>query len=328
MTRRSPQQSRSTAANPAARRGYGELSEGMRYILLGGVAVLAVAVLGVVVYQVYINLFPSNPLVLRVGDREVHYDYFAARLGRLVEEQGGLVPGQNPLPLGQVQLDAIIEEEILLQSLDDAGITVSDTEVQEEIETRIGAEEATDFEAYRRGLIEELEDFGLSEEEYRRLVTAQLARNKLEEKFQAEIGDVAPQARFHRLNLTSQEDADAARERLLAGDEFADVALEFDPTAVEPESGPDWVTIGAQGEDVSAALEQLEPDEVSEPISTGAGFVVVQMIEKQTRPIDESDRTALASARFIEYIQAREEELGVVDELSDEELADAFAEAL
>jgi parvulin-like peptidyl-prolyl isomerase len=72
----------------------------------------------------------------------------------------------------------------------------------------------------------------------------------------------------------------------------------------------------------------LEPDEVSEPIPTGAGFIVIQMVEKQTRPIDESDRTALASARFIEYIQGREEELGVVDELSDEELADAFAEAL
>lgn len=328
MSRRSSAPPSAPPPRPTARREGNELGEGTRYILVGGVALLGVAVLAVIGYLVYQSLFASNPVVLRVGDDEIRHDYFSARLAAYIEEQGGAVPGQNILPFGQTVLDDIAEEEVLLQSLDDQGLTVTDEEVDAEIESRIGIGREEDFAIFRAGLEQELVDSRLSEDEYRHVVRAELARTKLAEHFLAEVGETAVQARFHRLNLVTEADAEMARERLMEGEEFATIALELDPTAVEPEDGPDFVVLQTLETEVREALEELEPDEVSEPLAVEDRFVVVQLLEREVRPIEEGQSAMIGAARLAVFIEEQAEVIGVEEDLSDEELIDALEEAL
>jgi parvulin-like peptidyl-prolyl isomerase len=329
MTRAKPKsQSRQSTRSqrPTASRESGsELGEGTRLFLLVGVGVLVVAVLGVIGYLVVSSLFPSNPVVMRVGDDEVRLNYYSARLETFTNEQGaGLTDPNQLFPLGHVLIEEIAEERVLLQSLDDRGISVSDEEVQQQIELTVGASPESAFQLYRSGLTEELDNLNLSEGEYREMVRAQLARTKLQEQFQAEVGETAPQARFHRLDPTSREDAEEAQRRLEEGEDFAQIALDLSPQSIEPESGPDWVTVGTLDRPIRDAIDGLEADAVSDPIQTDIGFTVVQLLEKQARPLEESDKSALATALFNQYIEDRKEELGFVDDLSDDELTDAF----
>lgn len=313
---------------PTARRESNELGEGTRYILIGGVALLAVAVLGVIGYLVFQSLFASNPVVLRVGDDEIRHDYFTARLGAYIEQQGGAVPGENILPFGQTVLDDIAEEEVILQSLDDVGLSVTEEEIDAEIESRVGISREEDFAIFRAGLEQELVESRLSEDQYRHVVAAELGRSKLAEHFLNQIGETAEQARFHRLNLVTEADAEAARERLAAGEDFAAIALDLDPTAVEPEDGPEFVVLDTLETEVREALQELEPDEVSEALSVEDRFVVVQLLERAVRPIEEGQRSTIGAAQLAVFIEEQAAAIGVEEDLSDEELIDALEEAL
>jgi parvulin-like peptidyl-prolyl isomerase len=328
MSRRRSAPPTAPPPRPTARRETGELGEGTRYILIGGVALLGVAVFAVIGYLVYQSLFNSNPVVLRVGDEEVHHDYFTARLASYIEEQGGTVPGENILPFGQTVLDDIAEEEILLQSLEGEGLSVTDDEVDAEIQQRIGVTKEEDFALFRAGLEAELVDSRLSEDQYRHVVRAELARSKLAEHFLAQIGETAEQARFHRLNPVTEADAEAARERLLAGEDFAAIALDLDPTAVEPEEGPEFVVLQTLEEEIREALAELEPNEVSEPILIRDRYAVLQLLEREVLPIEEGQRPTIGAAALAVFIEDQAEVIGVEEDLSDEELVDALEEAI
>jgi parvulin-like peptidyl-prolyl isomerase len=292
------------------------------------VSLLGLAVVGVIGYLVFQSLFSSNPVVLRVGDEEIRHDYFTARLASYIEQQGGAVPGENILPYGQTVLDDIAEEEVILQSLDDNGLSVSEEEIDAEIEGRIGVTRKEDFALYRAGLEQELVDSKLSEDEYRHVVRAELARTKLADKFVAEVGETAEQARFHRLNLVTEADAETARQRLMAGEEFAAIALELDPTAVEPEDGPEFVVLQTLEAEIREAIADLEPNEVSEPLLVRDRFAVIQLLEKAVRPIEEGAQSEIAGANLAVYIEDQAEAIGVEEDLSDEELVDALEEAI
>lgn len=317
-----------TARPPAPRREGGQLGEGTRYVLIGGVALLALAVVGIIGFLLVREAFPSNPVVLRVGEEEVRQDYYTSRLRQFVAQQPNALAAGNFRPLGDVLLQQIADEEVLLQSLDDIEIEVTDEEVQAEIDSRIGAGRQEDFEAYRQGLRDELEAFELSEDQYRSVVRRALAQQELEVRFTEDIGESASMARFHRLDLASREDAEEARQRLLDGDEFTEVALELAPTNIEPEDGPEFALVEVQSLEVQEAINSLEPDAVSEVIETDNGFIVIQLIEQQVRPLSDSEKTSLAQSRYANYIDMRAEELGVEEDLSDDELADAFTEVL
>jgi parvulin-like peptidyl-prolyl isomerase len=292
------------------------------------VSLLGLAVVGVIGYLVFQSLFSSNPVVLRVGDEEIRHDYFTARLASYIEQQGGAVPGENILPYGQTVLDDIAEEEVILQSLDDNGLSVGEEEIDAEIEGRIGVTREEDFALYRAGLEQELVDSKLSEDEYRHVVRAELARTKLADKFVAEVGETAEQARFHRLNLVTEADAETARQRLMAGEEFAAIALELDPTAVEPEDGPEFVVLQTLEAEIREAIADLEPNEVSEPLLVRDRFAVIQLLEKAVRPIEEGAQSEIAGANLAVYIEDQAEAIGVEEDLSDEELVDALEEAI
>lgn len=296
--------------------------------MIGGVALLCLSVVGIIGYLIFDSVFASNPVVLKVGDKEIRHDYFSARLEAFINQQGGALAQENLLPLGQVLLDDIAEEEVLLQSTDDLGISISDEDVQTEIETRIGATPETDFSAYRLGLEGELETSNLNEDQYRHIVEAELARTRVQEKFASEVGVTTLQARFHRLSVVTEEDAGAARQRLIDGEDFAEIALELDPTAVEPEDGPEFQTIDTQEIEIQDALRELEPDEVSEPIAIDDRFLVIQLLEREARLLDPGDAEVIATTRVTRYLEMRREEVGVEEDLSEEELIDAFEKAL
>ncbi|MPZ23449.1 MAG: hypothetical protein GEU28_07870 [Dehalococcoidia bacterium] len=329
-----------TTPRPRADRGSApvEYGEGTRLILVGGVAILAIAVIGVIGYLLVRSLFPSNPVVLRVGDEDIRLNYYAARLETFLVQQGGLTDINQVLPIANILLQDIAQEEIILQSLDEAGVEVTDDDVQIEIERRIGVTEEEDFARYRQGLIDELDRASLNEDQYRHLVSAELARTRMQDTFQQEQVQetvipflpplsFGPHASFNQLNLGTEEEAADARQRLLDGEDFTTVALELDPAAVPPESGSPFQPVFILDQAVQDAIETLEAEAISDVLETSLGFSVVQLIDKGPHLLSEGDHAGIAQSRFDEFLEERREAIGVEEDLSDSEIVDAFEKA-
>lgn len=82
------------------------------------------------------------------------------------------------------------------------------------------------------------------------------------------------------------------RERILAGESFADLAREFsDDTGSALKGGDlDWSVPGKFVEEFEAVVEHIEPNQISEPFKTQFGWHIVEVIERRDQDFSEEIR--------------------------------------
>jgi peptidyl-prolyl cis-trans isomerase C len=92
-----------------------------------------------------------------------------------------------------------------------------------------------------------------------------------------------PRLRARHLLVASPEEADAARERIQGGDEFAVVAAEVSLDPGSSESGGDlgWFTEGMMVESFEQAAFQAQVGEVVGPVESQFGWHVLQVTDSQ-----------------------------------------------
>lgn len=101
--------------------------------------------------------------------------------------------------------------------------------------------------------------------------------------------------------LTSEEQAlETARElrrRLLAGEDFAQLAKEYSDDKASAVDGGDlgWVSPGQMVPEFEQALAKLEPGTISEPVKSGFGWHLIQVLER--RQHDDTDEFTRNQAR-------------------------------
>lgn len=130
---------------------------------------------------------------------------------------------------------------------------------------------------------------------------------------------------FHAAHILVREDAerDAVVAALAEGRDFADVAREFSADGTAQNGGDlGWFAAGMMIPDFQAAVETLEPGQVSEPVQTRFGWHVIKLFETRDAavpPLDDvrDELVAQIQREASRALIASLREAGTVEDLSE-----------
>ncbi len=257
-------------------------------LLLGVIAVLVVAV---IILAVMLIQQPSaepaveqGEVVATVNGEEINRD----ELFEAMYAQGG-----------REVLDQVITRKLITQLAEDKGISVSEDELEEEIQNIIdesfqGAEEQ--FEMI-------LEQYGISMEAFREdarlnLLVRKLAMEEIDiseeaaEQFFEEnrhLFDTEEEVEARHILVESREEAVEVMALLDEGEDFADLAAEYSTDASNKDDGGDlgFFGRGMMVDEFEEAAFSLETGEVGGPVETTFGFHIIEVTDR--REAEETD---------------------------------------
>jgi parvulin-like peptidyl-prolyl isomerase len=198
-------------------------------------------------------------------------------------------------------LSTLISIEIVADLAEEEGVEVTDEELDEAYEEQVALYEeqaATsgqdpDFTAF-------LDTIGLSEEEYRDLIVADVVRREaLTAQYSEEVTDEAvreaydeqaePQVDARHILVETEEEADDAIARIEGGEDFAEVAADVSLDG----SGEDGGNLGVAPPsryvpEFAAAVTDAPLNELIGPVETQFGFHVIEVLENvEPAPFEE-----------------------------------------
>jgi peptidyl-prolyl cis-trans isomerase C len=142
-----------------------------------------------------------------------------------------------------------------------------------------------------------------------------ITQELLQQAYQDRFSDApeTPEFRAAHLLVATEDEANAAKAQLDAGEAFADVAAAVS-TDVTSANGGDlgWFGAGAMVEEFETAVMALEIDEISDPFETQFGWHIVTLTDQRARP-------APTFEQVVQQLSAELQEAAVIaylDELS------------
>lgn len=286
---------------------------------LGAVVVVVVAVIAVFgYYQTQVR--PKGETVIQVGDRSFSLRYLERRLRYDIRE-GNPIYLANPAQATDFLVNEIGREELMRRGAPEKGVDLSEEAIDAEIRRQKNVPPNADRNTFAVVYREAVRDSGLSTEGYRDVIAADLAEGALRAMFEEEAPETAEQVRFRLIQLATEDDAQAALERLENGEDFAVVARELsqDAASREQEGEQDWTPRRILDPALDEALFSLEIDELSDVITGMNALFIVEVLEREaereTTPIQ---RSSLASRAMEEWLGEVRDRLGVTVTLDDD----------
>ena len=249
-----------------------------RLIMGIGISVI-IAVVGIVsaglYYQWYLpEIKPLSGIVTEVNGTKFNMEYYIKALKFQV--------GDQYTQYVQYFLDPVLENiqqnELIRQEALAMGISISDEDVDEELKNL---------------------DLQVDNPAVRDIIRAQLLITKLEEEyFELQVPVSAEQRHIMAMFLESQSQADEACNRLLAGEDFSELASELSLDSLTMEEGGDlgWRPKGVLSELLDTSIQGLDDlifeynvDVTSNPVydevkTKDIGYWLVQVLEKTEEP--------------------------------------------
>jgi parvulin-like peptidyl-prolyl isomerase len=217
-------------------------------------------------------------------------------------------------------VDDLIEEELIRQAAEEMGVVVSAEEIDRAMEESFGyyRDEVTEVsppgtepitttteisptvtpsgitraqfdEAYNEYLRSVQESAGMSEEELRETLEAQLLRQEMEEVVTEAVPTAEPHARTRHILVESKAEAEVVLKRLQEGEDFAALAEELskDPGSAQQGGDLGWFAKGQMVPEFEEVAFSLEPGELSDVVVTEYGFHILLVEERdEDRELD------------------------------------------
>ncbi|HMO97357.1 MAG TPA: SurA N-terminal domain-containing protein [Tepidiformaceae bacterium] len=196
----------------------------IRVAIIGGAALLLVFVLGLMGWRWYdSNYRVPEKVIIRVGETErFRLKYYADRLYPYIQS---VAQTGTSVAIAEQQLLRILEDEGLVRIIAaERGITVSDEEVTAEIAAQLGVSVGGAGSSFDTLYRQRLETLAMSNDHYRRWVEAQVYIDKLTDALVADLGETTEMVTLRAVVSASQADAQAAKERVEAGEDLGTVA--------------------------------------------------------------------------------------------------------
>jgi peptidyl-prolyl cis-trans isomerase SurA len=241
-------------------------------------------------------------------------------------------------------LDGIIEQKLVKQAADRAGIDVSEIEIDNAVEEVKGtngftqealvvalARSGLTYKEYRSQIKEQLREVKFVDRAFRSKVS--LEREDIEEYYKQNVEKfIGPAAIRIRMIVLSGEDKAAQSERLgavlrelRAGHDFSDLARQYSDGPNAADGGDlGFVPVGDLDPAVAEAASELSPSEVSRPIASESGISIFQLVENRAseplpleavesrirktlydRAVDENFENWLRDVRRVAHIEVR-----------------------
>lgn len=290
-----------------------------RLTLLGVGGVLGLVAVIVVAGLIWGVWLPPREHVLTVGSRSFN-------AGEVADHATFLVRSGNSNAAGdpQVAMDDLIRREVMFQAGAAEVGEVTDADIRAEISERLGmAEDATD-EQYGQALGDYLLSTGTTRGELDSVVRFLVLEERLQEKFKAEVPESGDQMDVLRVATNDRARAEALRQAVLDGEDLRDAAVAAGVYTDRTQAEVGWFSPETLPERVRDAISALRVGGVSDVLDdeNQVGFEIYAITTRTaTEPYQEAVRDQLAALRYQEYVDAKREELGVTEDLSDSERA-------
>ena len=320
-----PRRRRRSVPTPAWDRDRGAIGRqiaGQSPRFYGAAAVLLLTVLGVglVVYAFASDWRADQQrpgsTAIRVGEAKYTVEYYTERLRLFVEQVGGASSQQgSPTTAMPLVADQITAEAITNQFASEFELAATEDEIKNEIaaQFQIPSTDPTFETRYQ----EEVARNGVTEDQYREIVRAEVLRKKLVAKFQGEIPASAESIKYRQIVVATQTEADNARRQIEGGGDFAELAKTVSLDTATKDLGGDagWAPRGMLDTAIEDTLFALEPGGVT-TYPTGQQVLVLQVTEKAAdRAIDEAQKPQLAQGKLQDWLTEKRASVEVVNEM-------------
>lgn len=236
---------------------------------------------------------PGTDIAAKVNGQPVMMEAFRRELTRWEAGQvalGGSIADESGYQ--QQVLDMMIDWELIRQYGQSEGVSVSDAEVDAEINQMITESGQEYFDSWLASNYYTLEEF-------REVIRLQLLTNKVLEPVIATVPDVSEHVHARQILVLSEAQANEALNRLNAGEDFGALAAEYSIDVTTRDNGGDlgWFPRGGLlVPEVEASAFGLEPGQTSGVIASAWGYHIVQTLEYEpARAIDEQMRPRLVT---------------------------------
>jgi foldase protein PrsA len=270
------------------------------FLLLGGVAACGV----------------KADVVARVNGVDITRAEFDRIYQQLITQSGVTVTDDaQKLQYQKALLSMLIESELVTQDAQKQGADLSDAAVDEQLKAMMGGQDQAAFEA-------QVKQAGLTMEDLRRSIKAEIARQFLLERVSAEA-TAAPLAKDYALLehiLVSDETSAAViYEQLKKGADFAKIAKEqsLDTGSGQAGGSLGWASTDGYVVEFQQAADALKVGEMSKPVKSQFGWHIIRKVNeaKAGTPLDklpadlraivESDAGENALTAYIAELKAK-----------------------
>ncbi len=193
----------------------------IRYGILGSAAALLVLVVAFLAWGVYSDAYRKpNETVVKVGDQSASLRYFADRLLPFAQAN----TDSSLTLVEQGLLDKIADEFLTIELAKKRGVDLSDVAVTQAIADDLGVPVGGDGSAFDNLYRQRVKTLGMSTDNYRRLIMAQLADGKLREQLKIEVGDKGGAITVRMVVVADKDLAAKLAERIRGGENMGTIA--------------------------------------------------------------------------------------------------------
>jgi parvulin-like peptidyl-prolyl isomerase len=253
---------------------------------------------------------PDQPLAARVNGQPIlleDYEKEVARFEAAMIAQGydlSSEEGQEMMAQTRLQiLESMIDQVLIEQAATREGVTVSEEEVEAEVQANIDLAGEEEFRAW-------LEANDLTMEEFRAMVRAHLLSAAMFEKVTASLPTSAEQVHARHILLEKEEEARELLDQLQGGGDFVALAKLYSQDESTREQGGDlgWFSRGLLAPEVEEAAFALEPGQISDVVHSQFGYHVIHLLEKEAdRPLSAEMLQSLKEQTFKRWMQEQRE---------------------
>ncbi len=198
----------------------------------------------------------------------------------------------------QWMLNAMIEEELAEQAAQARGISVTDEEVDAIVQRDIEDKGREEFDAW-------LIRYGMTEADYWHQVRADLISQRLNAQVIDEVPSSTEHVHARHILVATHQEAEAILSELENGADFGTLARTYSLDVSTRDSGgdldffPRGLLLAPEVEEVAFSLE---PGQTSPIVESMLGFHIVQVLEREVRPVEPQDRDALKDYLIQEWL--------------------------
>jgi len=167
----------------------------------------------------------------------------------------------------------------------------------------------TNYEDY----ITELEEIGVDEESFLRIVRYELLNQKVRDEVTSEVTREQEQVWARHILVSTEERADEVFARLDAGENWNDLAAEVSLDTSNKNRGGDlgWFASGRMVSTFEDAAFELRVGEISEPVETEFGWHIIQVLGHEVRPLSSQEFITLRDTRYQEWLESAKENYNI-----------------
>lgn len=276
-----------------------KLSDRLRPLLLGAALLAATA-------QAQVR--PLDRVVAIVDNDVVMQSQLDARLREVqqtIDKRGGALPPENVL--SQQVLERLIIENIQLQIGERSGIRITDEELNQAMST-IAQRNGMSLEQFREALARDGLSYADARDQVRReMIISRVRQRRVAERIQvtdqevqnflaSDLGKMQLSEEFRLANIlipvsegassseiqAAERQAQEVYQQLQQGADFAQLAIARSASETALEGGEmGWRKAGQLPPPFDSMISQLNPGEVTEPVRTPGGFIILKLIEKR-----------------------------------------------